>query len=101
MTLSIVTVCYNAASTIADAVQSVLDQALPKGWKLEYIVVDGASTDGTLEVLSALDAKALQIISEPDRGLLGERQSRLQPAPHRLQERLPSGSTTHNKPHTL
>ena len=69
MTLSIVTVCYNAASTIADAVQSVLDQALPEGWKLEYIVVDGASTDGTLEALSAMDAKALQIISEPDRGL--------------------------------
>ena len=67
MTLSIVTVCYNAASTIADAVQSVLDQTLPEGWKLEYIVVDGASNDGTLEALSALDTNCLLYTSPSPR----------------------------------
>ena len=46
MVVSIVTVCYQAEATMAEAMQSVLAQipALPKGWRLEYLVVDGASS---------------------------------------------------------
>ncbi len=48
MKLSIITVCYNAASTIEDAIKSVLSQDYPD---IEYIVIDGNSTDGTQKII--------------------------------------------------
>jgi GT2 family glycosyltransferase len=45
--ISIVTVCLNAAGTIRDAMESVVAQDYPD---IEHIVIDGGSTDGTLEV---------------------------------------------------
>ena len=53
MRISVVTVCYNAAPTLADAVESVLGQLPDRQapFDLEYIVVDGGSTDGTLDLL--------------------------------------------------
>ena len=68
MKISIVTVAYNAEATIADAVASVVGQRLD-GFDLEYIIVDGASTDGTLAALEPYRDGIAQIISEPDRGL--------------------------------
>lgn len=50
MKISIITVCYNAASTIKDAIGSVLSQDYPE---IEYIVVDGNSTDGTQNVIQS------------------------------------------------
>ena len=71
MRISVVTVCFNAASTVADAVQSVLDQvpAPDAPFELEYIVVDGGSTDGTLNALAHFRGRITTLISEPDRGL--------------------------------
>ncbi|WP_271044238.1 glycosyltransferase, partial [Pseudomonas sp. VB3] len=46
MKISIITVCYNSASTIRDTLESVLSQTYKD---IEYIVVDGASKDSTLE----------------------------------------------------
>ena len=71
MRISVVTVCYNAASTLADALDSVLGQtSTPDApFDLEYIVVDGASTDGTLDVLAPYRDRIATLISEPDRGL--------------------------------
>ena len=71
MRISVVTVCYNAASTLADALDSVLSQASPPDapFDLEYIVVDGASTDGTLDVLAPYRDRIATLISEPDQGL--------------------------------
>jgi glycosyltransferase involved in cell wall biosynthesis len=61
---SIVTPSLNAARYIAEAVKSVLAQDYPS---IEYIVVDGGSTDGTLEVLARF-GNSLHLIVEPDSG---------------------------------
>jgi len=66
MKLSVVTVCLNSEDTIAEAVQSVHDQAYGD---VEHIVVDGASDDGTLEILESYRAGISTLISESDRGL--------------------------------
>lgn len=66
MKLSVVTVCLNARDTIADAVESVRRQT---GADVEHIVVDGASTDGTLNLLDRYRDGFAHLISEPDRGL--------------------------------
>ena len=71
MRISVITVCYNAASTLKDAVESVLGQ-IPDAeapFDLEYIVVDGASTDGTLDLLAPYRERIATLISEPDQGL--------------------------------
>lgn len=69
MKISIITVVRNGAGTIAGALQSVADQDWPE---VEHIVVDGASTDGTVEEIrrfAALRPGSVRWISEPDRGL--------------------------------
>lgn len=66
MKLSIVTVCYNATDTIERCIKSVHDQDHPH---LEHIVVDGASTDGTLGVVRRYQDEINRIISEPDKGI--------------------------------
>ena len=71
MRISIITVCYNASTTLLDAVQSVLSQT-PRNdidFNLEYIIVDGASTDNSLALLEPFRANIAKIISEPDDGL--------------------------------
>lgn len=50
MRISIVTACYNAEKTIGDAMESVLTQR-HGGTEIEYIVVDGGSTDGTVALI--------------------------------------------------
>ncbi|MDR1979025.1 MAG: glycosyltransferase [Synergistaceae bacterium] len=63
---SIVTVCLNAASTLRGTIESVLGQNYPH---LEYIVVDGGSTDGTREILDRYKDRLAKAISEPDDGI--------------------------------
>ena len=71
MRISVITVCFNAAATLSDAVQSVFTQVPSHDapFDLEYIVVDGGSTDGTLDVLAPFRDRIATLISEPDRGL--------------------------------
>ncbi len=73
MRLSVVTVCWNAADVIGDCLESVRRQHLPAGVELEHVIVDGASSDRTLEIVRHFaDAPAgvgYRVISEPDRGL--------------------------------
>ncbi|MGB2423613.1 MAG: glycosyltransferase family 2 protein, partial [Flavobacteriales bacterium] len=71
MRISVITVCYNAAATVADAAQSVLSQVPHPDapFDLEYIVVDGGSADGTLDALAPFRDRIATLISEPDRGL--------------------------------
>lgn len=64
--VSIVSVCLNSASTIADTVRSVSGQRYPS---IEHIIIDGGSTDGTLEVLSPFREKIAVLVSEPDGGM--------------------------------
>ena len=67
MRISIVTVCLNQADTLEEAMRSVLDQ--PMGHhELEYIVVDGGSTDGTAGILRRQADRLAWWVSEPDRG---------------------------------
>lgn len=66
MKLSIVTVVRNNAATVAEAVASVLSQDYPE---VEYVVIDGASTDGTLSRLEPYRERLAVLLSEPDRGI--------------------------------
>lgn len=66
MKISIVTVSYNAASTISDTITSVQSQDYTD---IEHIIVDGASTDGTQVTVGNLLNEQTVFVSEPDRGL--------------------------------
>jgi len=66
MKVSIITVCYNSAATIEDTIKSVLSQTYPN---IEHIIIDGGSTDGTLDVIERYRKKVAVVVSEPDRGI--------------------------------
>jgi glycosyltransferase involved in cell wall biosynthesis len=64
--ISIITVTYNSASVISDCLQSVKSQ---KYVDIEHIIVDGASTDGTLSFLESKREQLNTLISEADKGI--------------------------------
>jgi glycosyltransferase len=66
MRITIITVCYNRKTTIAKTINSVLDQNYPN---IEYIIIDGNSTDGTKEIIESYRDRISQYISEPDKGM--------------------------------
>ena len=66
MKISVITVVYNRASTIEEAVRSVQSQDHPD---VEHVLVDGASTDCTLDILESLARPADILVSEPDSGI--------------------------------
>ena len=66
MKVSIITVVYNRADVVRDAIESVLTQ---KYEDIEYIIIDGGSTDGTMNVINEYKNRVYKIISEPDHGL--------------------------------
>lgn len=66
MRISVVTVCRNAAATIGEALESFFRQSHADK---ELLVVDGASTDGTLDMVRSFARDGLTVVSEPDRGL--------------------------------
>jgi glycosyltransferase involved in cell wall biosynthesis len=63
-TITVVTPSFNAAATIEETLRSVREQDYPH---VEHVVVDGGSTDGTVEILER--AEGVRYVSEPDRGL--------------------------------
>lgn len=66
MKASIITVCFNSCQTIEDTIASVLSQSYEN---IEYIVIDGGSTDGTLDILKKYRNQIHKYISEPDKGV--------------------------------
>jgi glycosyltransferase involved in cell wall biosynthesis len=64
--LSVITVVYNNTRDIERTLLSVLNQTY-RG--IEYIVVDGASTDGTLEIIKGYESRIAKLISEKDKGI--------------------------------
>ncbi len=64
LALSVVTPVYNSARYLADTLDSVARLTVPH----EHIVIDGGSTDGTIELLEGREDPRLQWVSEPDRG---------------------------------
>lgn len=66
---SIITASYNRKEFIESCIGSVLGQTFPD---IEYIIIDGGSTDGTLDVISSFphdEARDLRVISKPDNGI--------------------------------
>lgn len=63
--ISIITVCFNSQHTIADTLRTVAEQSHPH---TEHIIIDGASTDGTLDVVKQYPHVA-RVVSAPDRGI--------------------------------
>ncbi len=66
MKITVVTVCYNAASSIEATIRSVLSQTYED---LEYIIIDGNSTDGTMDIVRRYADRISLIVSEPDSGI--------------------------------
>jgi glycosyltransferase len=66
MRISVVTAVRNGRTTLADALDSVLAQDHPD---VECIVIDGASTDGTLELIGRYAGRIARVVSEPDGGI--------------------------------
>lgn len=64
--ISVITATRDRADTVAGALASVAGQTWPL---VEHIVIDGASTDGTLQVLEAQRGRLAVLVSEPDRGI--------------------------------
>jgi len=64
--VSIITTCLNNADTIEDTIQSVLNQSYSN---IEYIIVDGASNDSTLDIINKYKTNIKHIISEKDNGI--------------------------------
>ena len=64
--ISIITVVYNAAATIEQTILSVVKQDYSN---IEYIIVDGGSTDGTLDIVKKYEKKIALWLSEPDHGI--------------------------------
>ena len=63
---SIITVTYNAEKVLEDTIQSVISQTYHH---VEYIIVDGASKDGTLSIIDRYRSRITTVVSEPDKGL--------------------------------
>ena len=66
MKVSVITVCYNSVATLARALQSVAVQDWPRA---EHILIDGASTDGSMEIIERFRPRLAHVISEPDDGI--------------------------------
>ncbi|AMR33975.1 hypothetical protein A0256_22265 [Mucilaginibacter sp. PAMC 26640] len=64
--VTIVTTVYNAVHTIETTIRSVINQTYPN---IEYVIIDGGSTDGTLNVINKYKNKIAQVVSEPDQGI--------------------------------
>jgi glycosyltransferase involved in cell wall biosynthesis len=64
--VTVITVCYNSALTIERALQSVASQTYKR---IEHLIIDGGSNDGTLEILRTWHSKPLRLIIESDRGI--------------------------------
>ena len=64
--ISIITICYNSEKTIAATINSVINQTYKN---IEYIVIDGKSEDGTLDVINKYKDHISKLVSEKDDGI--------------------------------
>lgn len=64
--ISIITVCYNSVKTLEETIQSVIKQTYSN---IEYIIIDGGSTDGTVDIIKKYEDKIAYWVSEPDKGI--------------------------------
>jgi glycosyltransferase involved in cell wall biosynthesis len=64
--VSIITVCLNSKQYIEDTIQSVCGQTYKN---IEYVIIDGGSTDGSLDIIEKYEKNITYSVSEPDRGI--------------------------------
>lgn len=64
--ISIITITYNSERTLEETIRSVISQDYPN---LEYLIIDGASTDGTLNIVERYRKSIAYVSSEPDKGI--------------------------------
>lgn len=64
--ISVITICFNSASTIEETIKSILSQDYPEK---EYIIIDGASTDSTVNIVERYQDRIDYFVSEPDTGI--------------------------------
>jgi len=67
MIVSLITVVFNNAKNLSETIESVLEQDYLKN--IEYIVIDGGSTDGTLDIIKEYQKMISVFVSEPDDGI--------------------------------
>ncbi len=66
MKISVITVAYNSAKTIADTLNSVATQTYPN---IEHVLVDGGSSDGTIDLVKRHGHRIQKFVTEPDKGI--------------------------------
>ena len=66
MKITVITVCYNSATTIMDTLSSVSDQSYDN---IEHIVIDGGSSDGTIDLVNRHGKRVSKLASGPDGGI--------------------------------
>lgn len=66
MKITVITVCFNAANTLEKTIQSVKEQTYSD---IEYIIIDGKSTDTTIDIIKQYEKSVTRWISEPDKGV--------------------------------
>ena len=64
--ITIITICFNSAATLEETISSVTMQDYPA---LEYVIIDGGSTDGTLDIVQKYKDQIQIVVSEPDKGI--------------------------------
>jgi len=64
--ISLITAVYNEVETIGDCIKSIINQTYPD---IEHIIIDGSSTDGTIDVIQKYKDKIAKVVSEPDKGI--------------------------------
>lgn len=64
--ISVITITYNSEATLEETILSVINQNYPN---LEYVVIDGGSTDGTQNIVRKYQEQIAVFVSEPDRGI--------------------------------
>ena len=64
--ISIITVSFNAVKTIEQTILSVVNQTYPN---IEYVIIDGGSTDGTVDIIKKYEDKIAYWVSKPDKGI--------------------------------
>ena len=71
-TFSIITITYNAVRLVEQTLLNVLSQSYPN---IEYIVIDGGSTDGTVDIIRRYESGLAYWVSEPDKGIYERRRA--------------------------
>ena len=66
MKVSIITAAFNSSSTVKDCILSVENQTYKN---IEHLIIDGASTDNTIEIVNSVPNRIQKVVSEPDKGV--------------------------------